>query len=175
MGGGTPVFMRTAAALDLITRHEGFRPVVYCDRCGAALLAIPKAESWSCNCRDGLLGNLTVGIGQRVDGPGVRLDQARAMLDCRVGDVVAELDLLPWFARLDGPRQVAIVDMAFQMGVEGVKEFRQTIAHLEAQDWGGAADAMLQSDWANQTPTRAAEDAHIIRTGSFAGEQADAS
>ena len=61
-------------------------------------------------------------------------------------------DAVPWWRTLDDARQDVLAQMAFQMGVAGVVRFRTTLAHIQAGRFSEAADAMLKSAWARQTP-----------------------
>lgn len=60
-------------------------------------------------------------------------------------------------------RRAVLLSMAYQMGVDGVMAFRNMWAAIERQDWGEAADQMLDSLWARQTPERASRHARIMR------------
>jgi lysozyme len=57
--------------------------------------------------------------------------------------------------------------MSFQMGVEGLMGFNTTLARVQAGDYIGAADSMLQSKWATQTPQRANRLADQMRYGKW--------
>lgn len=67
---------------------------------------------------------------------------------------------------LDMPRQVALIDMAHNLGY-GLVEFKDFLAAVRAKDWPRAKAAMLDSRWARQTLRRADDDARIILTGSL--------
>lgn len=65
--------------------------------------------------------------------------------------------------------------MGFQMGVglpskddAGLSGFDTTLGHIAAGRWDAAADGMLNSLWAKQTPARAKRVAAMIRTGRVA-------
>ena len=53
--------------------------------------------------------------------------------------------------------------MVFQIGFSGVMKFRKMIANMQEKNWKGAADEMLDSLWAKQTPSRANRLADIVR------------
>ncbi len=72
---------------------------------------------------------------------------------------------LPWWRGLCDVRQDVVVQMAFQLGVAGLLKFRTTLGHIEAGRFGAAADAMLASAWADQTPARAKRLAAQMRSG----------
>tara|TARA_B100001094_G_scaffold318445_1_gene362026 strand:+ start:3121 stop:3561 length:441 start_codon:yes stop_codon:yes gene_type:complete len=48
-----------------------------------------------------------------------------------------------------------LCEMIYQMGSAGVSKFVTMISCLKSKDMNGAADAMLDSRWARQTPNRA--------------------
>jgi lysozyme len=72
---------------------------------------------------------------------------------------------IDWFDELDPVRQEVVVGMAFQLGVTGLMQFKQTLAYLRDERWPQAAGQMLASAWAKQTPARAARMARAVETG----------
>ena len=73
------------------------------------------------------------------------------------------------YTLLSEPRQWAIANMAYQMGVSGVCGFLDMWAALDKKNYPQAAAAALDSVWAHQTKTRAHRIAEIIRTGKIKG------
>lgn len=73
-------------------------------------------------------------------------------------------------SNLSNPRYAVLVSMAYQMGVEGLAGFRNTLLHVANRDWFQAETGMLKSKWAQQTPERARRHARQMRTGLWAGE-----
>lgn len=66
-------------------------------------------------------------------------------------DVLRGLDReLPWWRSLAEPRQRALADMAFNMGVDGVRLFTRMLMALQREDYHGAATAAEASLWARQ-------------------------
>ena len=57
-----------------------------------------------------------------------------------------------------------ILEMVFQLGKTGVSKFKKMWEALSGQDYNKAADEMLDSKWAKQTPNRAKELAEIMRS-----------
>ena len=57
-----------------------------------------------------------------------------------------------------------IIEMVFQLGIGGVSKFKKTLKAISEEDWDTAADEMLDSRWATQTPKRATELSSIIRS-----------
>ena len=58
-------------------------------------------------------------------------------------------------------------NMAFNMGVAGLLEFRQMLAEVQTADWPGAAAEMLSSKWATQVGDRAHRLALQMTTGEW--------
>lgn len=112
------------------------------------------------------LGHPSIGYGRALDTNGISIDEADYLLANDIARVTQEVSgALPWFGTLDGSRQAVLLSMAFQMGIEGLLAFRQTLAYIQTQRWQEASDAMLNSKWASQTPERAQRLANIILTG----------
>lgn len=71
-----------------------------------------------------------------------------------------------------GPRQDVLINMAFNVGVIGLLEFKKMLASFDAQDWDHAAAEMYRSKWHKQVKSRAAELETQMRTGVYAGAYA---
>jgi|TARA_Y100000310_G_scaffold340907_1_gene438258 lysozyme len=114
-------------------------------------------------------GYWTIGIGRLIDGRkggGITLEEARYLLDHDIDDAVRGLDIhMVWWRALVEPAQRALVNMTFQMGLQGVLKFKKMIACLERRDYEGTAVEALDSKWARQTPERAARIAALFREG----------
>lgn len=71
---------------------------------------------------------------------------------------------------LDEARTAVLVSMAYQMGVAGLAQFKNTLSFIESQRFEDAAVAMLQSKWAKQTPNRAKRHVEQMRSGVWCTE-----
>ncbi len=79
-----------------------------------------------------------------------------------------ELDeRLPWWRTLDEARQGVLLNMSYQLGIEGLLGFVKTLKMMEAGDYDGAARGMLLSKWSAQTPRRAARLSNQMREGEW--------
>jgi len=58
-----------------------------------------------------------------------------------------------------------LVNMAFQLGVVGLLQFKDTLTNVREGNYSGAAAAMLLSKWREQTPDRAKRLATQMETG----------
>jgi hypothetical protein len=66
---------------------------------------------------------------------------------------------------LNRARRGVLIEMVFQMGTAGVKNFKKFRAAALQQKWQEAHDEMLDSRWHDQTPERARELATIFLRG----------
>ena len=68
-----------------------------------------------------------------------------------------------WYDESPQVIKEVIMNMCYQLGITGVSKFRKAISALQEGDWNEAADEMLDSLWARQTPNRAKELSDIVR------------
>lgn len=73
----------------------------------------------------------------------------------------------PWIAKLDPVRQSVLQNMAFNLGVDGLLQFRNTLAAVKAGEYERACIGMLASKWATQVKGRAQRLARQMRTGAW--------
>jgi lysozyme len=115
------------------------------------------------------LGYWTLGVGRLIDirkGGGITSEEAAYLLSNDIDRKQAELvKQLPWTTTLDEARFGVLMNMAFQMGVKGLMGFKNTLAMIKDGEYEAAADGMLNSLWAKQTPERAKRLSEQMRTG----------
>lgn len=113
------------------------------------------------------LGYWTIGIGRLIDqrrGGGITEEEARYLLRNDLERIRGELhDRVGWLGSLSDVRRAAVLDMAFNLGVDGLLGFRRMLAALEARDYQRAADEALDSLWARQVGMRARDIAEMVR------------
>jgi lysozyme len=117
------------------------------------------------------LGYWTIAIGRLVDsrkGGGLRESEIQFMFNNDVMDRVQTLaKRIPWIDRLDDARKGVLLNMSFQLGVEGLMSFKNTLRLVEKGDFEMASRQMLASKWAQQTPARAQRLSDQMRTGEW--------
>lgn len=118
------------------------------------------------------LGYLTIGVGRLIDprkpGAGLRPDERAYLLNNDIDDRIDALTRrLPWFQDLDDARKGVLLNMSFQLGVDGLLEFNKTLSLVKDGKYDQAAFQMLQSKWAKQTPERAERMAEQMRIGQW--------
>ena len=105
------------------------------------------------------LGFWTIGYGRMVDenrNGRISEDEAEFLLHNDIIRTVKELDrALPWLAQM--PQNVCdvIVELCFQMGLPTLLKFKITLQLIEDEKFNAAAEELLNSRFAEQTPARA--------------------
>lgn len=129
----------------LLIAEEGFRGFVYDDATGKSLLP-----------GDTIKGHPTVGYGLALDVDPLTRDEALMLMRNRYQIVELALGAeLLWFGGITTIRKAVFISMAYQMGMEGFLGFHEMLVCAAQNDWTGVASAMMESEWAEQTPSRA--------------------
>jgi lysozyme len=132
--------------------HEGNKQFPYDDATGKP----PVTE-----------GKLTIGIGHNLTDLGLDFDIRNQIFR---GDYYVALDDMeinfPWFNDLDEPRQLAMMDLRFNLGPRTFRTFKATIARAAARDWKGANRVFRANrKYFGQTGRRAEWIARTLETG----------
>jgi GH24 family phage-related lysozyme (muramidase) len=148
----------------LITKHEGFRCLVYRDTKGNRTIAIgfnldaPGADAvcatFGLNYQALLNGTATV-----------TWTEAEAIRDYKISSAeFAAHCQFPKFDELPDQAQAVVLDMLYEMGSAKFAGFRLMIAALnqDPPDFNQAASQMKQSAWYGEVPTRAQEDCQLM-------------
>ena len=122
-----------------------------------------KNEGLVCQPYHCSANKLTIGVGRNLEANGISEDEAMYLLENDINRVVANLDKM-WevWRSFPVPAQEVCVDMAFQMGIAGFMNFRQTRALMEMGCWLEASEEVLRSKYAVQTPNRAARNSRKL-------------
>lgn len=117
------------------------------------------------------LGFLTIGVGRLIDkrkGGGISQAESAYLLSNDIERVTSQLNTrIPWINTLDPIRKAVLVNMAFQMGVDGLLGFKNTLEMVRKGDYSNAAAGMLNSLWAKQTPERALRLSNQMKFGKW--------
>jgi len=130
-----------------IKEHEGFRKHAYRDH----------------------LGHWTIGHGTLIDRNfWIPATHAEVLFAERFN--IAEQDAKNFigpvvFKKLSPARQAVLIEMAYQMGGTRLNKFHKTYRLIREEKHAEAAENMLQSKWASQTPKRAHALAERFRIG----------
>lgn len=115
-------------------------------------------------------GYLTIGYGRLMDasrGGGIAKDEAEYLLanDLRTAERLCEG--MPAYLDLSPARQAVLVNMCFNLGAAGLRQFKRLFSALIQQDYEHAASEMLASKWAGQVGSRAVRLAEQMKTGQW--------
>lgn len=115
-------------------------------------------------------GLLTIGIGCLVDPKIAGAGLCDEAIDAQfVHDSTTARSLavqFPFFDQLNDVRKAVLVSMCFQMGSKPL-HWPHFMGALQAKDYMAAADAGLESDWANQTRPRALRAMDMLGSGTW--------
>ena len=117
------------------------------------------------------LGYSTIGVGRLIDkrkGGGITAEESAYLLGNDIQKRMIELERkLPWITSLNDARRGVLLSMAFQMGIDGLLGFKNTLEMVRTGRYEDAAKGMLNSKWAKQTPQRAKRHSEQMRTGNW--------
>ncbi|RRS07652.1 glycoside hydrolase [Pseudoalteromonas sp. J010] len=137
--------MSVMNTVEQIKKHEGFRRFPYL--CTA--------------------GKLTIGYGRNLDDSGINEDEAESLLASDVENAKAAVSRRINTQHCNEARIAVLVNMAFNLGVTGLLNFRRMLQAVEKGDFETAALEMLDSRWAKQVPIRAQELAQQMICGEW--------
>jgi lysozyme len=110
------------------------------------------------------VGVSTVGIGHNLKVSPIPVGWSYPLSDAQVNQLLAsDLEItftglnkrLVWWRDLSYMRQRVVSNMAFNMGIDGLLTFTNTLAAMQAGKYQDAATGMLASKWAKQVGDRA--------------------
>jgi len=127
---------------EMIKRHEGYSNKVYFDTEG-----IP-----------------TVGWGHALI-PGSEYPLSMSIKHFEIDFGSALKDYRRLGLKLDSIREAVLVNMVFNLGLPRLMGFKKMIAALRVEDWGEAANQMVDSKWYRQVGVRGRELVKMMRTG----------
>lgn len=137
--------------LDQLITHEGTGPM----RSGRLM---PYRDS---------KGILTIGYGRNLEANGVRVVEARQMLNNDLDDAIKTcFEMLPWFRNLDTVRQAVVAELMFNMGWSTFSQFVNTLRAIGEHDFAKAAAGLRNSKWYRDVKkTRGERVARVLETG----------
>lgn len=132
--------------VDSLKREEGFRAYVYADH----------------------LGYHTIGYGRCVQegqGLGITEEEAEILLRSDVGRTVEEVRAnFNWFNEAPTKIQSVIIEVAFQLGLPRLRQFRKMLEALSHSDYKRAAEELVDSLYYRQCPQRVTRYAERLRS-----------
>lgn len=141
--------MNKSKLREQIVLHEGLRLEAYKDTVGVWTIGVGRNMETN---------PVSDELGRTVNYPGGRItrDEAMILLDNDLNGAIADVRRnISFFDSLSEPRQMVLVDMAFNLGMRGLLGFRNMLSAVQSGDYARAAAEMLNSRWANQVGRRA--------------------
>jgi lysozyme len=117
------------------------------------------------------VGKMTIGVGRNLTDRGLTKDECNHLLQNDIQISLIELQQhFPWFDRLEDTRQMALIDMHFNLGMNRLKSFKNTLRLIQETlmgdaTWSDVAKEMLNSKWATQVGKRAETLAKMMELG----------
>ena len=106
---------------------------------------------------------LTIGVGRNIQEVGITEAEAMVLLENDIARVAGEgTQAFDWFLGLTPIRKEAIINLVFNMGLSKFKQFKKTIAFIEAGDWERAGAELLDSNYARQVGQRSQRVANML-------------
>jgi lysozyme len=140
----------------LLRQHEGFEAKVYLDT----------------------TGNITIGYGRNLQAnpltlaewdvvlpSGISTKQADKLMQNEITYTIRWLSSFDWWNNLSSNRQIAMVDMGYNLGPGRFAKFTSMLRALENSDYSAAAAAMKESLWFDQVGSRAVDDIDLMIKG----------
>ncbi len=137
-------------AVELLKKEEGFRATPY-------------------YCSEGYP---TIGYGLKIGNKNDPLpktsttqEEAEKVLRDLVKALEVRLNSIVGYNSCTFARQAVLISIAYQIGFTGLLKFKNMLSAIEKQEYMVAADCMLDSLAARQTPERWMRNAKVMRTG----------
>ena len=136
--------LHKSMAKQMLKRHEGLKLTVY--ECTA--------------------GKKTIGYGRNLEDRGITEREAEELLDNDIEAIEAQLrNSFDFYMGLTDVRKAVLIDLTFNIGLGGVKGFKNMLAALDKQNYTEAKYQLLDSRYARQVPNRAKELADLLEEG----------
>ena len=132
-----------------IMDHEGFRKKIYADSLGKKTIGYGHLITENDNFEEGIEYKKS----DLLDLFHKDLEKAREGANQLVGHIT-ELHI---------EAKNCIIEMVFQLGTQGTRNFKKMILALEEKDYFEAHVQMLDSRWAKQTPQRCIDLSEIMK------------
>lgn len=113
------------------------------------------------------VGKVTIGIGFNLTDRGMTDDWILTEFERDIQYFYDQFSNFEWFNDLNEDRQIVLIDMAYNLGWLTFLTFTALIDALTRKDYEKAAYEMLNSKWARQVKSRAADLAQGMLTGIY--------
>lgn len=156
----------------MLRSDEGVKNIVYWDKLGYPTVGIGHLIMYK-KTRDlnVISRKLSADLGRPV-GTVITSDDITKLFISDLGRTQAEIRknkvIAPAYNKANRSRQMALENMAFQMGTGGLAKFKTSLGLMAAGKWVEASTQLKESVWARQTPGRANRICMVIKNGNLA-------
>jgi len=106
----------------------------------------------------------TIGVGRNLEDRGITTSEAMVLLNNDIDIVLDELtSAFPWWTQMPESAQRALANMAFNLGIPRLSQFKKMLSYLEENKFREAAAESQKSRWAEQVGDRSKRIAKLIR------------
>lgn len=113
-------------------------------------------------------GHITIGVGRNLTSCGLTKSEIDVLLTNDIDYFISYLaERYEYFDSLDENRQIAIINMCFNLGTKAFAEFISMNTHMQKGNYEAAANYILQSKYATEVGQRAIDIANTISTGNL--------
>ena len=112
-------------------------------------------------------GYLTIGVGRNLETNGITQEESDFLLANDLSRVEKKVRKHIRLHGLNDARIAVLINMAFNLGMNGLRKFKKTLAYIEQGDFENASIEMLDSKWRKQVGYRAIQLAEQLRTGEW--------
>ncbi|MFP6352822.1 glycoside hydrolase family protein [Helicobacter pylori] len=130
----------------LIVDSEGFSPFIYTDK----------------------TGHPTIGYGYNLSVysyEGKRITKAYGLLTDILKENHKALLSYGWYKNLDAMRRMVILDLSYNLGLNGLLKFKQFIKAIEDKNYALTVERLQKSPYFNQVKKRASRNMEILKLG----------
>lgn len=147
--------------VEQLKRHESYRKRVYLCSAGKETIG------YGYNLQANPLHLSSIEIAQYYKNGMIEVEAER-LLKLMITQCRHQLEVaLPFFSKLDTPRQDVLINMAFNMGISGLLNFKKTLLLIESGDYAKASVEMLASKWSKDVGNRALELSTQMKKGDY--------
>ena len=111
-------------------------------------------------------GKLTIGYGRNLDDVGISKSEACMLLSNDLCRAIAQVqNKIPFFEELSDNRQMVLIDLCFNLGINGLLGFKNMLTALESGNYQKAAIELMNSRYATQVGIRAEKNRDYLLNG----------
>lgn len=158
----------------MLKKDEGVRNTLYWDHLGFPTIGIGHLIVPQKTKNISTINNqLSKDLGRSVSGnrPSITHTEITTLFEKDLKQIQSEIKknrtIAPVYNKCNRSRQMALENMAFQLGTGGLAKFKTMLKFMFAENWVEAAKSGKRSKWARQTPGRASRICRIILNGNL--------